>query len=307
MHMHAGLSNQPMWHFISDHISRATGSCFLCQHKEQVAGGDTHQAFLIKDSSARYFVKIRPHQGPLQLRHEAEGLTAIEATNTINTPRVVCHGITDEGNNSHEYLVQGFLRFTRPEASDWRALGTQLAQLHSTAKAKASAAKFGWSHNNFLGNTEQCNDTYQTWSVFFSECRIGAMLEKLARQGHRLVNPDIFVTQTELFLHGHRPMPSLVHGDLWSGNVGHTAKGPVIFDPAVYYGDRETDIAMTELFGRLPEPFYVAYHEAAPLNEGYEQRKQLYQLYHWLNHALMFGNNYLDEAKSAIIRCQKMY
>lgn len=306
--MRAGLSDDPMWHFISDHISRATATCFLCQSKQKVTGGDTHQAYLIKDATARYFVKIRPHTGPLQLHFEAESLEAIQATDTVSAPRVICHGVTDEGNHSHEYLVMNYLRFVNGDDAGWQLLGEQLALLHQTPlPGRAENNQFGWSHNNYLGKTEQCNDPYQTWSVFYSECRIGAMLDKLANQGHRLINRDVFVTQTERFLNSHHPELSLVHGDLWSGNIAHTVKGPVVFDPAVHFADRETDIAMTELFGRLPAPFYTGYNNNAPFSEGYEHRKKLYQLYHLLNHAVIFGSPYLEEAKSAIIHCQKMY
>ncbi len=299
--MQTDSQNQTMWHFISEHISQATATCFLCQHTQQVTGGDSHLTYVVRDNHARYFVKLRRHRGPLQLHHEALGLEALSEGQTVATPRVICHGVTQEGNSSREYLVLSYLRFIAPESAHWALLGKQLAALHQLPQEP----HFGWPEDNYIGLTPQCNDRYVTWSVFFSECRLGAMLEKLARQGIRWVNPDVFVTQVEHFLHSHQPAYSLVHGDLWSGNIGVTPKGPVLYDPAVHIADRETDLAMSELFGRLPPAFYQAYAQHAPLPHDYEARKPLYQLYHLLNHALLFKGHYLEQAKSAIIACQK--
>jgi fructosamine-3-kinase len=101
-------------------------------------------------------------------------------------------------------------------------------------------------------------------------------------------------------LRGHSPHPSLLHGDLWSGNVSFTPQGPVVFDPAAYYGDREADLAMTELFGGFPREFYDAYEQAFPLPAGYEQRKILYNLYHLLNHLNLFGRSYLGQVEETL-------
>lgn len=292
-----------MWHFISENISQTTNRPFYCQHVQPVSGGDTHRAFVVRDESRRYFVKVRPAQGPAQLIHEAEGLRAISATNTIYCPSVICCGTTAEGNQSHEYLVLNHIRFHEGSAPDWAMAGQQLAALHQAP----GYTEFGWPHDNYIGATPQRNEQYSTWSVFFAECRIGAMLDKLSAAGHKLVPADIFTTRIEQLLHDHLPAPSLVHGDLWTGNTGFCQNGPVIFDPAIHVADRETDLAMTELFGRLPDAFYTAYADAAPLPTEYKQRKPVYQLYHLLNHALMFGGHYLPAAKSAIIDIQHTF
>lgn len=290
-----------MWHFISDHISEQTNQTFICQRTSAVSGGDTHSAYIIQGDAKRYFVKLREATGPEQLVHEAQGLTAIASTHTVRTPAVICHGIAHNDGTSYEYLVLQHLHFTQPEETGWETFAQNLAALHQTDQSAA----FGWSHDNYIGLTPQVNQQDSCWATFFSQNRIGAMLEKLAHSGEKLTTIDTFVEFTERYLQHHQPAPSLVHGDLWSGNIGFTCKGPVMFDPAVYIGDRETDIAMTSLFGRLPATFYQHYENAYPLSDGYQQREPLYQLYHLLNHALLFGGHYLSAAKSAIIDLQK--
>lgn len=290
-----------MWHFISDHISEQTNQTFICQRTSAVSGGDTHSAYIIQGDAKRYFVKLRKAIGPEHLEHEAQGLSAIAGTHTVRTPAVICHGIAHNDDTSYEYLVLQHLHFTKPEDTGWKTFAQNLAALHQTEQSAA----FGWSQDNYIGLTPQVNRQDSCWATFFAQNRIGVMLEKLAHTGEKLTSIDAFVEFTERYLQNHQPAPSLVHGDLWSGNIGFTSKGPVVFDPAVYIGDRETDIAMTSLFGRLPATFYQHYENAWPLSDGYQQREPLYQLYHLLNHALLFGGHYLSAAKSAIIDLQK--
>jgi protein-ribulosamine 3-kinase len=164
-----------------------------------------------------------------------------------------------------------------------------LAKVHRTA-----APRFGWQRDNYIGSTPQRNGWCEDWREFWIERRVGPQLELARRNGFRVAEPPLGS------LDGHRPQPSLLHGDLWSGNAGFTAEGPVIFDPAVYYGDREADLAMTELFGGFPGTFYEAYHAAWPLEPGYEQRKHLYNLYHLLNHLNLFGGSYLGQVESTL-------
>ncbi|MBD3584881.1 fructosamine kinase family protein [Salinimonas sp. HHU 13199] len=289
-----------MWHFISDHISEVTDQTFICQRASAVSGGDTHSSYIIQSDSRRYFVKLREAHGPDQLTHEAQGLAAIASTNTISNPGVVCHGVAKNDHTSYEYLVLQHLHFTQPDDDGWAVFAHKLAALHQSKQS----APFGWPQDNYIGLTRQINHQSDCWATFFAHYRIGVMLENLAHKGEKLTPIDAFVELTEQYLQNHHPTPSLVHGDLWSGNIGFTCKGPVIFDPAVYIGDRETDIAMTCMFGRLPEEFYQHYDTCYSLSNGYQQRQSLYQLYHLLNHALLFGGHYLSAAKSAIIDLQ---
>jgi len=153
-------------------------------------------------------------------------------------------------------------------------------------------ARFGWATDNWIGLSPQQNGWSADWVEFFLEKRLKP---QAARCGLLAELPDV-----RRILEGHRPQASLLHGDLWSGNAGFTAEGPVIYDPAVYYGDRECDLAMTELFGGFPAEFYAAYRQAFPLPDGYATRKNLYNLYHLLNHLNIFGGGYLVQVKAAL-------
>ena len=206
-----------------------------------------------------------------------DGLKALGAV--VRVPRILDHGT--------DFLVLEQLDLRR--SGDWAALAQMLAKLHRT-----SGPRFGWHRDNWIGATPQLNDWRDDWATFFLECRIEPQLALARRNGFSIPFPK------ENLLEGHKPSPSLLHGDLWSGNAGFIDEGPVIFDPAVYYGDREADIAMTELFGGFPARFYAAYSEAYPLPDGYEARKHLYNLYHLLNHLNIFGAGYLAQVQRTL-------
>ncbi len=174
--------------------------------------------------------------------------------------------------------------------ADWPAMGRMLAALH-----RKTSDRFGWIRDNWIGLSPHKNGWREDWAVFFIEKRLVPQAEQAGKNGFSVELPDV-----KTLLEGHNPEPSLLHGDLWSGNAGFTAEGPVIFDPAVYYGDREADLAMTELFGGFPDEFYAAYEEAYPLAAGYQTRKHLYNLYHLLNHLNLFGGGYLGQVKSTL-------
>lgn len=289
-----------MWHFISEHISETIGELFVCEHVQKAHGGDSHTSYIMHDHKHRYFVKTRHYDDTQQLNHEAEGLARLAETDTLLTPQVICHGMTKDEQPVMEYLVLGHIHFIDGTSSDYFQLGEHLAALH---KVNAFTS-YGWPHDNYIGRSIQQNGQSANWSRFFAECRIGSMLERLAEKGIRLTNIDKFVDTTQQALHLHQPHPSLLHGDLWQGNVGFSKKGPVVFDPAIYVGDRETDIAMAELFGGFPPSFFNGYESVTPLHQDYPQRKLLYQLYHILNHALLFGAHYEAQAKDIIKKVQ---
>ncbi len=206
-----------------------------------------------------------------------DGLRALGAV--VRVPRILDHG--------PDFILLEQLDLQRN--GDWAALAQMLAKLHRT-----TGPRFGWQRDNFIGATPQINAWRDDWGTFFHECRIQPQLALAKKNGFALSEPPR--------LKNHHPSPSLLHGDLWSGNAGFIADGPVLFDPAVYYGDREADLAMTELFGGFPARFYEAYDEAYPLPEGYETRKHLYNLYHLLNHLNLFGSGYLQHVKATINR-----
>lgn len=214
---------------------------------------------------------------------EAEGLRALRAAG-VRAPEPFEHGLRD----GQAFIEMQRLELGRP--ADWPALARMLAQLH-----RHTAKSFGWETDNWIGLAPQRNGWQADWTSFFLEKRLMPQAAQARRNGYVLELPDL-----ARLLAGHRPQPSLLHGDLWNGNAGFTAEGPVIFDPAVYYGDREADIAMTELFGGFPQAFYAAYDEAFALPAGYGERKTLYNLYHLLNHLNLFGEAYLGQVRSAL-------
>jgi fructosamine-3-kinase len=186
-----------------------------------------------------------------------------------------------------------------PTSSTMEELGRALACLHHV-----TGDRFGWHRPNYIGSTPQTNTPHADWVGFFIDCRLRPQLElasgranTLGRLGTQLID------RLPAFFSPYQPVPSLLHGDLWGGNAGATTDArPVMFDPAVYYGDRETDLAMTELFGGFPRRFYDAYRESWPLDDGYAQRKTLYQLYHVLNHFNLFGGGYATQAERMLHR-----
>jgi len=213
---------------------------------------------------------------------EADGLEALRPY--IRVPRVLERGVKE----GEAFILLERLDLTR--SGDYAAMGRMLAALH-----RQSGPRFGWHRDNYIGSTPQENGWCDDWAEFWRELRLRPQIGLANTNGFGLRLPD-----TGALLKNHKPQPSLLHGDLWSGNAGFTSEGPVVFDPAVYYGDREADLAMTELFGGFPKEFYRAYDEAYPLAEGYEKRKHLYNLYHLLNHLNLFGGSYLGQVKATL-------
>jgi len=221
---------------------------------------------------------------------EYEALNAIVETASIRAPEPIRCGIT--GNNA--WLLMEYISF---QGGTTRAqeMGTQLAQMH-----RHQGEQFGWHINNTIGSTPQINTTSSDWVEFWREHRLGYQI-KLASDkgiGQSAVSlcEQLSRRLDDFFTH-YKPQASLLHGDLWSGNAAFDQQGdPVIFDPASYYGDREADLAMTELFGGFGAAFYTAYQSAWPLDEGYKIRKILYNQYHILNHYNLFGGSYGNQA-----------
>lgn len=287
-----------MWHFISDKISETIQSDFVCDDIRPVAGGDTHEAFRISDGRKRFFVKINNLDAEINFHSEALGLMQLAKNTCVRLPKYICDGCAED----KSYLVLQHINFKDGNDAQWQVFGSNLAQLHRQNSHELYGCKF----NNYIGHTPQLNTMCNTWSDFFAENRIGHMLHLLANQGIRFVDIDAAVDHIKVWLKDHTPLSSMLHGDLWRGNIGFFKEQGVIFDPAFYYGDRETDIAMTELFGRLPSQFYEAYNNSWPLDEGYKERKPLYQLYHILNHALMFGGHYMQSARDTLQKISKI-
>ncbi|MCP3850535.1 MAG: fructosamine kinase family protein [Gammaproteobacteria bacterium] len=297
------------WQVISEHISQTQQAPFSLQKKTTVGGGSINSSYHVTGiDREEYFVKLNSANLEHMFQVEFDSLNELSqalATNnsTLCTPSPICFGTA----GSYSYLVLEHLDIS--SSGDNKILGQSLAEMH-----KITASQFGWYQNNMIGSTPQSNRQHSDWLTFWREERMVPQFEMLYDKGYRKhLQPlsDQLLNSLGSILADHSPEASLLHGDLWSGNYGFVQQGfvqhdftqaqdkrPVIFDPALYYGDRETDIAMTELFGGFSPDFYQAYNEHWPLNKGYEKRKTLYKLYHILNHANLFGTSYLNQAIS---------
>lgn len=216
---------------------------------------------------------------------EAEGLRFLRAAG-VRAPQPYAHGVRD----GEAFIEMERLEFGGP--ADWPALACMLARLHRNI-----GPRYGWENDNWIGLAPQHNGWSDDWAKFWFARRMTPQLEMARTKGFAFE-----IEPLRALLAGHHPVASLLHGDLWSGNIGFTREGPVIFDPAVYYGDREADLAMSELFGGFPREFYAAYAQTWPLDPGYSARKDLYNLYHVLNHANLFGGSYASQAARMITR-----
>lgn len=259
----------------------------------RLSGGDINQAALLSDGRTKWFLKYHHHAPDGMFAAEAQALTEIAEKGLIQVPAPVAFG----SSGGIDWLVLEYLQL-KAHGSETR-LGEKLAALH-----RVTAARHGWNRDNYIGSTPQCNTHCSDWLTFWREYRIKPQLEMALNTGHagRLADAgQRLLENLHLLLAGHQPAPALLHGDLWSGNKAFTRDGqPVIFDPASYYGDRETDIAMTALFGGFGAGFYAAYENSYPLPDGHQLRRDLYNLYHLLNHLNLFGGGYLSRCERII-------
>lgn len=285
------------WPAIARHISEIGAESFQAIECHGIAGGCINSAWRIEGCGQRYFVKLNDPGKASMFEAEAEGLRVLAGQSSLRVPTPLCWGATEQ----HAYLVLEYLDLCSPASLTWEVLGRGLAELHTHIQSR-----FGWQRDNTIGSTPQVNQWHDDWVSFWREQRLGFQLKLAHRNGYRgslQGKGEKLLSQMESFFPGYRPVASLLHGDLWSGNCGADKNGkPVIFDPAVYYGDRECDLAMTELFGAFPPCFYAAYRESYPLDPGYNVRKTLYNLYHILNHANMFGDGYAAQAERMVER-----
>jgi fructosamine-3-kinase len=261
-----------------------------------ISGGDINQAGKLSlDNGHNLFIKRNLYEKIELFKCEISGLTALGKSGLIGVPQVLAYGF-DRGKS---FLLLPHIQSSVTNCF-WKELGQNLATLHKTDRGE----KFGFHENNFIGSNHQINDWKESWVDFFRICRLEYQINlgkayfdsSLSRQILSLLDKlDLLLPEPEY--------PSLLHGDLWKGNIIHGDRGiPWIIDPAVYYGHFEADLAMTELFGTFHRDFYHAYREENPLSSGYGERRDLYNLYHLLNHLNMFGPSYLSSVESIIKR-----
>jgi fructosamine-3-kinase len=285
-----------IWENIAEQISWVSGETFDPEAPRHVGGGCINAAVRLRDGRREYFVKLNQADRLDMFEAEAEGLAALAAGRSLRVPEPLCSGVAGE----QAYLVMESIAMGSGGAGSAELAGRQLAQLHRNTQDR-----YGWHRDNTIGSTHQPNAWTADWIDFWRRHRLGYQLELAGRNGYGATVRQLGERLLDSFevLIDHDPEPSLLHGDLWGGNLAYDEQGrPVIFDPAVYFGDREADLAMTELFGGFGRDFYAAYREAWPLDPGYAVRKTLYNLYHILNHANMFGGGYLGQARGMMER-----
>jgi protein-ribulosamine 3-kinase len=264
----------------------------------RIAGGDINESYRAEDSAGRrWFIKLNKADFLDHFAAEADGLSELARAQDIRVPAVEGYGTTA----SQAWLLLEWLDMSQADNAAGERLGHALAALH-----RISAPDFGWHRDNVIGAIPQLNDPRSDWVSFYRDMRLAPQL-RLASQngasGQMLEAGQKLMDGVGQFFANYSPSPSLLHGDLWGGNWGCLTDGtPVLFDPAVYYGDREADIAMTKLFGGFPESFYTAYGDAWPLDHGHVARVELYKLYHVLNHFNLFGGGYAVQAEGMLGR-----
>jgi fructosamine-3-kinase len=261
----------------------------------RVEGGDINQTYLLNTSKGKFFLKLNSALfGHDFFEKEARGLATLANAGALKVPRPLFDG------KFHQqiYLVMEYLENGAPADDFWLDFGTSMANLH-----QQTAEQFGLDYPNYIGKIRQQNNLCDSFPEFYSSQRILPLVNKAFKQ-KMLQEEDIRQAENLCSkLPGIIPeeKPALLHGDLWKGNYMCMANGhATIFDPAIYFGHREMDLAMTSLFGGFDDDFYQAYHNANPLQPGFETRKDIFQLYPLLVHLLLFGGTYHQSVKSIL-------
>lgn len=291
---------------LSSALEFICGSDVQILRKDRIYGGDINDAFQLTLSDGnRMFMKTNSVKNAKLFTAEALGLRALRQTGTIGVPVVFGTG-TDEHRNV-SFLLMEFIGKASQAGDYWETFGHQLAELHQSDPApfvqtQDGRGKYGFLEDNFIGATPQKNTPKPSWVEFYRECRLKPQIQLAASYfdssmrkqfSYLLDHLDVFLPEPEF--------ASLLHGDLWNGNAMCGSDGRAwILDPAAYVGHYETDLAMTQLFGGFSERFYRAYCEIQPIDSEYYERRDLYHLYHLLNHLNLFGRSYFGEVKQIL-------
>ena len=265
-----------------------------------VGGGCIANACRVEAGERSYFLKWGGADVARTFDAEAAGLRALRAA---ASPLVVPEVVATEpaGDEAPGFLVLDWIEEGRPDAAFWEAFGRGLAALH-----RHTVEGYGFEVDNFIGRLPQSNARYEAWPAFFRAERLDPQVKRAREAGRwrRIWDAGLDGLYARLGdLLPEKPSASILHGDLWSGNFLATTAGPAaLIDPAAYFGHRETDLALTELFGGFDRAFYAAYREAWPLEPGYEERRKVYNLYHLINHLNHFGGGYAGSVASVVRR-----
>jgi protein-ribulosamine 3-kinase len=272
-------------------LNALSGAGCAAHPGRSVGGGSINECYAWPARGGTLFVKVAPRSSTGTFEAEAAGLAELAQARALRVPQVRACGATA----TDAFLALEWIEAARADPASERRLGEGLAALHAV-----TAPRFGWSRDNTIGRTPQLNGWLDSWPEFYRERRLRPQLALAAANGMAALAAcgERLLEAVPALLAAHNPLASLLHGDLWGGNWLAAASGePVVFDPAVYYGDGETDLAMTRLFGGFGAAFYRAYQAAAPPAPGAPTRNRLYQLYHVLNHANLFGGGYAAQAR----------
>ena len=280
---------------VSNFLQNKLGKPVEIHSSSGVGGGSINLCYRLETDEGLFFVKINDaHRYPQMFRKEAMGLAVLAQAEEIPVPEVIGYG----ENDTDAFLVLKFIRSAVRNSDFWNDFGHRLAALH-----KHSRHAFGLSHDNYIGSLYQSNREHSSWEEFFTEERLQPLI-RLAFNHGEMDSQDLKAFEffenrlSEIF-----PVesPALIHGDLWSGNYMVNEKGnAVIIDPAVYYGHREMDLGMSQLFGGFAPEFYDAYNEAFPLQPGWQERLDYCNLYPLLVHVNLFGRSYLGQIRSIL-------
>lgn len=271
-------------------LSERTGQRFKIENRQAIDGGCINVAECLSDANRSYFIKTNLPDFLESFEAEKDSLDLLASSSTIRAPKPIAYGIADD----RAYLILEYIQLGPPNANSWSEFGRQLAALHKTRHLY-----YGWHRDNAIGSTFQSNRKSASWIDFLRDQRLLPQIEMARKNGFILNGANRLLKSLPSHFENHTPWPSLLHGDLWSGNAAFDRNGDAfIFDPCCYFGDRETDLAFTEFFGGYHPDFYAAYQKTLPLDSGYAQRKMLYNLYHCLNHYNLFGSGYASQAQA---------
>lgn len=293
------MNTIPNYNSLAGALVDLFGNSVAITETDRLSGGDINKAYgLTLNTGDKIFMKANAKSNAAFFTAEAAGLSAIASTKAISTPKIICTGTDDGEDVGYSFLLLEFIKSSGKISTYWETFAQELAAMHKADVGK----EFGFSQDNFIGARPQQNTPAISWISFFRDQRLAPQFEAAdsyfspsdrEKITKLLDNMDRFLIEPE--------QPSLLHGDLWSGNVMCGSDGKaMLIDPACYVGHREADLAMTELFGGFPQSFYDVYKEAFPLQPGYEERRDLYNLYQLLNHLNLFGPTYLDPVLSIV-------
>ena len=291
-----------MYDSLREAVRAVCGEGITVRSRVPSTGGDINRGWtLALSDGGRIFMKENRRENLGFFTAEAKGLEVIRQTGAVRVPEVLALGT--DGENA--CLLLEDIEPGRGGRASSEELGRGLARMHrADTKALVPGGKFGFSEDNYIGAGAQINTPKQTWREFFIRCRLLPQFRRAEEYFDRPERKRIEAFLTNVGRHLTEPeKPALLHGDLWAGNTMTDRDGrPWLIDPAAYVGHPEADLAMTELFGGFDRAFYDAYREEAGIDPGYEDRRELYNLYHLLNHLNLFGRGYLQAVRGMLRR-----